>query len=108
MSNGKILEHKLEVKLVDAVKQIGGLCLKLTNYKGIPDRLVLCNGKAVFVEMKQKGKPLRMEQEMCGRNKCVNFVSDALKKVKARIYISDHSKRRHGTKMEARTAKPIQ
>lgn len=67
MSNGKILEHVLEKKLVDAVKQIGGLCLKLTNYKGIPDRMVLYNGKAVFVEMKQKGKPLRMEQEMWKR-----------------------------------------
>lgn len=67
MSNKKILEHVLERKLVNAVKKIGGLCLKLTNYKGIPDRLILFNGMVVFVELKQEGKYMRIEQEMWER-----------------------------------------
>lgn len=53
-----MLEISIEKALVDRVKELGGLCYKLTGYKGIPDRLVLLpGGKIFFVELKRiKGK----------------------------------------------------
>ncbi|WP_027107122.1 VRR-NUC domain-containing protein [Ligilactobacillus ceti] len=53
-----MLEKNIEKKLVKAVKDKGGLCLKLNSLSmiGIPDRLILMNkGKIGFVELKQKG-----------------------------------------------------
>lgn len=51
-----MLEKIIEKKLVNAVKNKGGLCLKLNSMIGIPDRLVLMgNGKVGFVEVKRKG-----------------------------------------------------
>lgn len=58
------MEKTIEKYLCNKVKSAGGMCLKLTNYKGIPDRLILLNGKAVFVEVKDTGKQLRYEQKV--------------------------------------------
>jgi hypothetical protein len=49
-------------KLVKAVKQIGGMCLKFTSpgFDGVPDRLVLLPlGRMAFVELKAPGKEPR-------------------------------------------------
>lgn len=56
----KIIEKKLHI----AVKQLGGWTLKLlpTFVGGLPDRLVLYKGKAVFVELKSRGKRARPDQ----------------------------------------------
>ena len=55
-------EKDIEQKLVKAVKQIGGMCLKFTSpgFDGVPDRLVLLPlGRKAFVELKAPGKEPR-------------------------------------------------
>lgn len=58
------MEKSIERRLTNKVKRVNGLCLKLTGYKGIPDRMVLVKGKVVFVELKDEGKKLRPEQKL--------------------------------------------
>lgn len=53
-------ERKIEQYLCKQIKQIGGYAMKITSpgMAGVPDRLVLFNGLAVFVELKAPtGKP---------------------------------------------------
>lgn len=46
-------EITIERALVKRITELGGKCIKLTGYKGIPDRLVLLPwGKTYFVELK--------------------------------------------------------
>lgn len=55
----KYVEAYLEMKLVEEIKKVGGLCLKLNSasMNGLPDRLILLpTGKAIFAEMKSTGK----------------------------------------------------
>lgn len=55
-------EKTVETKLVKAVKNMGGLALKLVSpgLDGVPDRLVLLpSGKIAFIEMKAPGKEMR-------------------------------------------------
>lgn len=52
-------EKATERKLVEAVKKLGGLCLKLTcpNFTGVPDRMCLLpGGVLIFVEVKSEGR----------------------------------------------------
>lgn len=58
------MEKLIERRLTNKVRQVNGLCLKLTGYKGIPDRIVLINGRCYFVELKDEGKKLRPEQKV--------------------------------------------
>lgn len=55
-------EKAIEAKLVQAVRQMGGLAPKFISpgFDGVPDRLVLLpGGKIAFVELKADGKKLR-------------------------------------------------
>lgn len=59
-------EREVEGYLKDRVKRLGGMCLKFTSPGccGVPDRLVLFNGSAVFVELKapgEKPRPLQIQ-----------------------------------------------
>lgn len=59
-------EKWIEQQLVKAVKDIGGIALKIVSpgFDGIPDRLILLpNRKIAFVEVKAPGKTLRPLQE---------------------------------------------
>ena len=58
-------EHAIEQALKTAVETSGGLCWKLTSpgVAGVPDRLCLKGGRAVFVEVKAPGKKPRPIQE---------------------------------------------
>ena len=59
---GNMEEKKIETKLVKAVKQLGGLCLKFVSpsMDGIPDRIVLLPGRRIaFVETKTTGEKMR-------------------------------------------------
>lgn len=59
-------EKLIEQKLIKAVKDIGGIALKIVSpgFDGMPDRLILLpNRKAAFVEVKAPGKSLRPLQE---------------------------------------------
>ena len=57
--HAEVSEKAIEKYLVDAVKSIGGICLKYQNANmvGYPDRVIcLHGGKTVWVELKSKGK----------------------------------------------------
>lgn len=54
-----MLESKIEARLANKMKELGGIAIKLPAnlYTGIPDRMCLLPGGALFfVELKQKGK----------------------------------------------------
>lgn len=61
-------EKAIEQKLVKQIKELKGLCLKLScpGFAGIPDRLILLSGgKIGFVEVKRKGenpRPLQVSR----------------------------------------------
>lgn len=57
-------EKLLEKKLDRIVKELGGWTLKLlpTFVSGLPDRLVLYKGRALFVELKTTDKRARPDQ----------------------------------------------
>lgn len=60
-------EKAIEHRLVNKVRALGGLCLKFASASmtGYPDRLVcLPGGKAVWVELKSKGKHPTRYQEL--------------------------------------------
>lgn len=60
-----MLEKNIEKRLIQPIKQLGGLCLKFVSpgYTGVPDRLILLpGGRVVFVETKQSGKKERPRQ----------------------------------------------
>ena len=44
-------ESEIERKLVKAVKDLGGLCLKFTSpgFTGVPDRILILDNKIMFV-----------------------------------------------------------
>lgn len=50
-----MIEHDVEQRLVDKVKELGGKCYKFVSpgNAGVPDRIVVCNGLTVFVELKK-------------------------------------------------------
>lgn len=55
-------EKAIEQKLVNKIKELKGLCLKLSclGFAGMPDRLILLpKGKIGFVEVKRKGEKPR-------------------------------------------------
>ena len=57
-----MLEKHIEKKLVDAVRQLGGLCPKFVSpgMDGMPDRLILMpGGHMAFAELKAPGKKPR-------------------------------------------------
>ena len=60
-------EKSIEEKLVDAVKEKGGVCWKFTSpgTSGVPDRIVLMpSGRIGFVEVKAAGKTPRPLQRL--------------------------------------------
>ena len=60
------MEKDIERKLVRAVREKGGICPKFVSpgYDGMPDRLALLpDGKAGFIEVKDKTKKPRPLQE---------------------------------------------
>lgn len=56
-------EKKIEKKFLTLVTDAGGFVVKLVGQKGIPDRLILMNGKVSFVEFKAPNGRLSPAQE---------------------------------------------
>lgn len=55
----KMLESKIEARLKDRVREIGGRCVKWVSpgWSGVPDRIILLpEGRIAFAELKQRGK----------------------------------------------------
>lgn len=60
-----MLEKNIERRLVNGVKDLGGLCLKFTSPSsaGVPDRLIILpKGRVVFAEVKAEGGKLSKMQ----------------------------------------------
>jgi hypothetical protein len=68
-------ERDIERALVRRVKELGGLCEKLTSpgRRSVPDRLVtLPNNKIIFVELKSPGKrPTELQKRDHDRRKAL-------------------------------------
>jgi hypothetical protein len=67
-SSAKQLENVIEDYLVSEVKALGGLALKLEvrSQKGWPDRLVVLQGRVLFVECKRpRGGRTSRHQRSC-------------------------------------------
>jgi hypothetical protein len=59
-----MLESELERKVVALCRsqQIATYKFVSPANRGVPDRIILCNGKAMFLELKQEGKkPTRLQ-----------------------------------------------
>ena len=59
-----MLEKEIERKLVKGVKKLGGLCYKFESPEssGVPDRIVILNGRVIFVEVKAESGRLSSMQ----------------------------------------------
>lgn len=70
-------EKTIEMRLKDYVKSAGGMYIKLTGLKGIPDRLVcLPGGLACFMELKAEGEvPRPIQFVWLERLKALGFVA---------------------------------
>lgn len=62
-------EKRIEQYFCEQVKQIGGYAMKITSpgLAGVPDRLVLFNGVAVFVELKAPTEEPKKRQKAVHR-----------------------------------------
>ena len=83
-----MLEKVIERKLIQAVRQCGGLALKFVSpgFNGVPDRLLLfMGGKVAFVEVKapgEKPRPLQVHRmEQLRRMGFPVFVLDSVSKI---------------------------
>ncbi len=80
-------EKYLERKLVERVKAIGGMCVKIHSpyYRGLPDRLVILpDGGIVWVELKTLGKkPTKLQylahEELRKREQAVYVIDSEAK-----------------------------
>lgn len=70
-------EKLVERKLVEGVKKLGGMCIKLLSYHviGLPDRLCLFpKERLVFVELKTTGqKPRKIQTYMHNKIRALGF-----------------------------------
>lgn len=62
-----MLESAIEKYLKRYVEKLGGLCWKFVSpgTDGVPDRIVLLNGRVIFVELKRPGetpRPLQLKR----------------------------------------------
>lgn len=59
-------EKNIENYLVKQVKKLGGLCYKFISpgNAGVPDRIIVKNGKLIFMELKASGKSVRTLQRL--------------------------------------------
>lgn len=54
------MERQLELYTIRKFKEIGAVIYKLTQVKGIPDRLVIYKGTSIFLEIKNPNKKGRV------------------------------------------------
>lgn len=76
-----MLEKTIEKYFKTKIESIGGLCIKLNGFVGIPDRLILLSsGRMFFVEFKRKGeKPRKIQRVM----------HDKLERLGFKVYVID-------------------
>lgn len=66
MMRRKLIENDIETTLHDLCKENKILCYKFVSpgNSGVPDRLLIGNGKIIFVELKKPGETPRKLQEI--------------------------------------------
>lgn len=81
------MEKQIEKHLVEAVEQLGGLCVKFPPlfFRGFPDRIVLLPGGAVvFVETKAPGRrPRLIQRKVHDRLRRLGFQVEVLDSVES-------------------------
>ncbi len=81
------MEKKIEKYLVEAVENLGGLCIKFPPlfFRGFPDRIVLLpGGVIVFVETKALGeKPRPIQKKVHTRLRGLGFRVEVLDSYKS-------------------------
>lgn len=78
MSKKIYKERHLERRLCAEMEQRGGMAIKLHGavMAGLPDRLLLCRGRACFAEVKTTGKhPTPLQRWMHGRLLAMGFAT---------------------------------
>lgn len=60
----EVLESTVEGRLQQIVVKYGGEALKMTGYKGIPDRLIIVNGYYLWCEVKRRSGKTSHEQDL--------------------------------------------
>lgn len=70
-------ENTIEQKLIHAVENKNGKCLKFTSSSGVPDRIILLpGGKIGFVELKAPGKtPRPLQRKRISQLQRLGFVA---------------------------------
>lgn len=80
-------EKVIERKLVQAIKEKNGMCIKLLcdQLIGLPDRLCLLpNGRLIFVEVKTTGqKPRKIQLAMHNRLRTLGFEVEVIDTINA-------------------------
>lgn len=78
-------EHYIEGYLTKQAKSYGFLCLKFTApaVSGVPDRILIANGRTVFIELKAPGKKPRALQ--------LSIIA-SMRKAGAAVYVIDNRK----------------
>jgi len=81
------MEKQIEKHLVEAVEQLGGLCVKFPPlfFRGFPDRIVLLpGGSVVFVETKAPGqRPRLIQRKVHDRLRRLGFQVEVLDSVES-------------------------
>ena len=100
-----ILENKIEKYFRDEIEKINGKALKFYSpgNNGVPDRIVLLNGKCYFVELKKPGaKPRKLQKAVMKTFNKLGFkvyVIDSIEKVDLfirQIWIEEVGDQSHG------------
>ena len=82
-----MLEKDLEKYLVKQVKKLYGLCFKFVSpgNAGVPDRIVIKDGKLIFIELKAPEKGVRALQRLqidrLLKHEQVVYVADSKEKI---------------------------
>ena len=65
MSSAGVREGDVERRLIELCRKSGVLCWKFTSpgTSGVPDRVLVCGGHVVFLELKKPGEKPRKLQE---------------------------------------------
>ena len=105
-------EKAIEGKLIQAVRQNGGLALKFLspNFNGVPDRLLLFpGGKAAFVEVKAPGqKPRPLQEHRIAQLRALGFkvyVLDSVNQISA--LLADLPSKEESVTEEVRGDEPL-
>lgn len=80
----KLLESKIQSDIIRKLESMGYMVIKLilTNKNGIPDLLLLKDGKASFIEVKREGEKTKPLQEYrMNELKAKGFKSRTIKNV---------------------------